>query len=82
MDERIKRDSTPRKPAGAAAVLPWVERAACAYLCHGPRAIGFSELGPDERRAVLALATELVVPRPPRRPSGTVAGGMTGESRR
>jgi hypothetical protein len=62
--------------------LPWIERAAFAFLRHGPQAIGFAELPRDEQRAVLAMATEFVVPRSRGGPSGTVAGGMTGDSRR
>jgi hypothetical protein len=49
--------------------LPWVERAAHAYLCHGPRAVGFAELGRDEQLAVLRMASELALAGPPRRPS-------------
>jgi CHC2 zinc finger len=58
----------------AAVPLLWIERAAFAYLRHGPRAIGFAELTRDEQRAVLAMATELVVRRPSRRP-GADGGG-------
>jgi hypothetical protein len=44
-----------------AVALPWVERVANDYLDHGPRAVGFSELGRDERLAVLTMASELQV---------------------
>jgi hypothetical protein len=60
-DQRARRRT-------AAAPLPWVERVALTYLCHGPRAVGFVELCRDEQLAVLRMARELAVTDPPRRP--------------
>jgi hypothetical protein len=60
-DQRARRRT-------AAAPLPWVERVALAYLCHGPRAVGFVELCRDEQLAVVRMASELAGAGSPGRP--------------
>jgi hypothetical protein len=59
MQERIKPDSKPRKPAGAAAQT---------LLEDGPEAIGLHERDRDEQLAILRAAVELVTARTRRRP--------------